>query len=78
MRFPRKLLLLLPAVILAAGCAAHVRYYDGYYHDYHSWNNHEVVMYGQWEHDTHRNHVNFGHRDKADQDAYWKWRHDHH
>ena len=64
------------ASTFVAGCAVHARYYDGYNHDYHNWNG-EVVYYNQWEHDTHRDHVEFKHRQKVDQDAYWRWRHDH-
>jgi hypothetical protein len=53
-----------------------VRVYDPYYHDYHYWNG-EVVYYNQWEHDTHRDHVDYGHRNADDQKAYWDWRHSH-
>jgi len=65
------------APTLATGCAAHVGVYDPYYHDYHNWNG-EVVYYNQWEHDTHRDHVEFKDRSAADQKAYWDWRHNQH
>jgi hypothetical protein len=58
-------------------CSAHVRVYDPYYHDYHAWDG-EVVYYNQWEHDTHRDHVEFNKRNSDDQKAYWDWRHSQH
>jgi hypothetical protein len=64
------------APALVTGCSARVRVYDPYYHDYHYWNG-EVVYYNQWEHDTHRDHVEFASRSAADQKAYWDWRHSH-
>ena len=64
-----------PALI--TGCSAHVRVYDPYYHDYHAWDG-ETVYYNQWEHDTHRDHQEFAHRNKDDQKAYWDWRHNQH
>jgi hypothetical protein len=62
---------------LLSGCAVHARIYDPYYHDYHAWNDHEVVYYGQWEHETHRDHVDFKKRKDVDQKEYWTWRHNH-
>jgi hypothetical protein len=63
---------------LTSGCAEHA-YYDPYYHDYHPVNG-EVVYYNQWEHDTHRDHVDLNKRSDADKKEYWDWRHkdDHH
>ena len=58
--------------LFTAGCAVHARVYDGYYGDYRSWNDHEVVYYNRWEHDTHRDHVDFNKRNEADQKAYWQ------
>jgi hypothetical protein len=63
--------------VLCNGCAAHVRVYDPYYHDYHGWAA-EEPYYSQWEHDTHHEHMDFKKRDKADQKAYWDWRHSQH
>jgi hypothetical protein len=65
--------------VLMSGCTVHAGYYDPYYHDHHNWNG-EVVYYGQWEHDTHREHMEFNKRNDADKKAYWDWRHhdDHH
>ncbi len=64
-------------LLMTAGCAARVRYYDPEYHDYHTWNHGEVVYYQQWETQTHRQHVDFKHRNQDEQSEYWKWRHGH-
>ena len=64
--------------LLITGCAARVRVYDPYYHDYHYWNHDEVVYYNTWETDTHRQHVDYNKRSQSDQEDYWKWRHSHH
>jgi hypothetical protein len=61
---------------LATGCAVHARYYDPYYHDYHPVDG-EVVYYGQWERETHRDHVDLNRRNDADRKEYWDWRHKH-
>ena len=63
--------------ILCTGCTGTVRVYDPYYHDYHGWAA-EEPYYNQWEHDTHRDHVEFAKRNKDDQKAYWDWRHSQH
>jgi hypothetical protein len=67
-----------PAMI--AGCSGHAEYrvYDPYYHDYHVWNNDEVVYYQRWEHDTHRDHRDFRKRSPDEQKEYWTWRHSQH
>jgi hypothetical protein len=75
---PALLVAALSSPLLLSGCAAHVTYYDPYYHDYHHWDDHEVVYYNQWEHDTHRDHVDFAKRNDADKKAYWDWRHNQH
>jgi hypothetical protein len=77
---PRKINVCLLAVAMATpvfttGCAVHA-YYDPYYHDYHPVDG-EVVYYGQWETETHRQHVDLKHRNKAEQKEYWDWRHKH-
>lgn len=66
----------LSAPVLMVGCAVHARVYDPYYHDYHPWGG-EVVYYQNWEHDTHRDHMDYNHRSSSDQKAYWDWRHSH-
>jgi len=63
--------------VLISGCAEH-RYYDPYYSDYHTWNHGEVVYYNNWEHETHRDHVDFAKRNDADKKEYYTWRHNQH
>jgi hypothetical protein len=74
---PVLLAAVLAAPVLNTGCTAHVRVYDPYYHDYHAWDG-EVTYYAQWEHDTHRDHMDFNKRNDDDKKAYWDWRHSHH
>ena len=64
--------------LFTAGCTVHAGVYDSYRGDYHRWDDHEVVYYNRWEHDTHRDHVDFEKRNQADQKAYWEWRHNQH
>jgi hypothetical protein len=66
--------------VLIGGCEEHgyVRVYDPYYHDYHRWNRDEVVFYGRWENETHREHREFRERNEGEQHEYWEWRHKHH
>ena len=74
---PLALAAALVAPVLLSGCTVHAGYYDDpYYHDRHQWSG-EVTYYNQWEHDTHRDHVEFKSRNKDDQKAYWDWRHSH-
>ena len=68
---------ILAAPVLSTGCTAHVLVYDPYYHDYHAWAG-ETTYYAQWEHDTHRDHMDFNKRSDADKKAYWDWRHSQH
>jgi len=63
--------------ILTVGCAEH-RYYDPYYHDYHTWNDGEVEYYHRWAVETHRDpHRDFHHLSREEQKQYWEWRHSH-
>jgi hypothetical protein len=70
-------LMVVPAI---TGCASHAEYrvYDSGYGDYHVWNHGETVYYQNWEHETHRSHVDFRSRPPTEQNEYWKWRHEHH
>lgn len=43
----------------------------------HYWNHDEVVYYQNWEHETHRQHVDFKNRSQSEQNEYWQWRHKH-
>jgi hypothetical protein len=65
--------------VLLTGCAerATVRVYDPYYHDYHVWNDHEVVYYRQWVGETHRPYRDFRKLPPPEQREYWAWRHNH-
>jgi hypothetical protein len=67
-------LLLLASVlmvpILSTGCAEHRQVYV--------WGPGETTYYVQWEHETHRDHLEWERRNKADQNEYWNWRHHHH
>ena len=62
----------LASALLATGCAR-VRYSPSFY-NYVSWSHQEGVYYAQWEHDTHREHVDFIVRSDTDMERYWKWR----
>ena len=64
---------------LTIGCAVRGSYrvYDPEYHDYHQWDNNEVVYYQRWEGETHRRHENFRRRNREEQNEYWNWRHRH-
>ena len=58
--------------------AAHVRVYDPYYTDYHTWNHDEVVYYNQWSVETHRDpHRDFRKLNEQEKKEYWTWRHNH-
>lgn len=65
--------------LLTTGCTvhAHARVYDSYQHGYRHWNSGEERNYESWEHDTHHQHKDYNQRSKANQDAYWQWRHNH-
>jgi hypothetical protein len=68
----------LSAAVVIGGCEGQVRYYDAGYNDYHTWNHGEVVYYNNWEHETHRDHVDFAKRNDADKKEYFAWRHSQH
>jgi len=65
--------------VLLTGCAerATVRVYDPYYHDYHVWNDHEVVYYRQWVAESRRPYRDFRKLPPPEQREYWAWRHNH-
>jgi hypothetical protein len=68
----------LSGAVVIGGCEGQVRYYDAGYNDYHTWNHGEVVYYNNWEHETHRDHVDFAKRNDADKKEYFAWRHGQH
>jgi hypothetical protein len=61
-----------------AGCEGRVSYYDDYHHDYHRWNNHEVIVYRSYYDTSHRPYREYNSLSKEEQRDYWKWRHDRH
>jgi hypothetical protein len=66
------------APVLTNGCAARVRYYDDYYHDYHHWDDREDHEYRVWLGERHYEYRDFNRLDRDQQRDYWKWRHEHH
>jgi hypothetical protein len=72
---PLLLAVALASPVIITGCAEHARYYDASYNDYHTWNHSEVVYYDRWEHETHRDHVDFARRNDAKKKEYYTWRH---
>ena len=74
------LAVVLAAPLLTTACAEHHSYraYDPYYHDYHRWDNNEVVYYNRWTVETHRDqHRDFRKLSHNEQNEYWEWRHHH-
>jgi hypothetical protein len=67
----------LAAPLLASGCAAHVRYYDDYYADYHTWNDGEGRAYRVWLGERHYEYREFNKLSRDQQREYWRWRHEH-
>jgi hypothetical protein len=62
----------------SAGCATRVTYYDEEHHDYHRWNNGEVVVYRSYWTGRHEPYREYSTLNKDEQRDYWRWRHDHH
>jgi hypothetical protein len=58
--------------LLGTGCAEHRQVQVD------TWGPSETTYYVQWEHETHRQHVEWEQRNDADHRAYWQWRHHHH
>jgi hypothetical protein len=52
--------------ILGTGCASQPAYGPA-----------ETPHYLQWEHETHRDHVDWEKRNDTDHRAYWEWRKNH-
>jgi hypothetical protein len=63
--------------VSGAACAARVRYYDEGRHDYHRWNNHEVVVYHSYWDGRHQPYRDYATLNRDEQRDYWKWRHEH-
>ena len=66
------------ASVSSTGCSGEVRYYDDYHHDYHRWNNHEIVIYRSYWDGRHESYREYSTLKPEEQRDYWKWRHEHH
>jgi hypothetical protein len=55
--------------VLATGCAEHRTVY--------AWGPAEQPYYVRWEHETHRDHVEWERRNEAERHEYWEWRKHH-
>ena len=53
------------------------RYHDKQHNDDHHWDNREDQAYRMWTKEKHRKVVEFSRIKQNDQQAYWRWRHDH-
>jgi hypothetical protein len=62
------------ATTTLGGCYAH----HGYEYVSGTWTVNEEPYYESWEHETHRDHVDYNQRSADDQKAYWQWRQNHH
>ncbi len=74
---------ILALALLMAGCGGAsvgvgFRAYDPYYADYHTWGPDEGVYYNRWVVENHRENRDFRRLNRADQNAYWQWRHAQH
>jgi hypothetical protein len=54
-----------------------IRIYDRSHRDYHVWNNGEDRSYRQYLAERHRRYLVFERQRRAQQAAYWRWRHAH-
>lgn len=73
--------LLTPTIAMAAAgpqdAGVTVRVYDPGHKDYHNWDDREDKAYRQYLTDQHMKYHDYKHISKAQQRAYWNWRHDH-
>ena len=53
------------------------RYYDRDHKDYHEWNEQENRAYHQYIEENRRTYHDWAKANKREQQAYWRWRHDH-
>lgn len=67
-----------PVVMHAADEHHDKRYYDSYKKDYHEWNEQEEHAYRHWLKDErHHEYHPWAKAKHAEQNEYWRWRHDH-
>jgi len=55
-----------------------VRIYDRDHKDYHNWDDNEARAYEGYRHDHRDYKVEFRRNNRAQQRAYWNWRHERH
>jgi len=54
-----------------------IRFFDRSHRDYHVWNDSEDRSYRQYLIERHRRYLAFQRQRRAEQTAYWRWRHVH-
>jgi hypothetical protein len=54
-----------------------VRVYDRVHHDYHNWDDHEAAAWKVYLSNNHIAYHEYAKGDRAEQDRYWTWRHEH-
>jgi hypothetical protein len=52
------------------------RVYDRHHHDYHVWDSRENRAYRQYLAERHRRYLAYARQRRAQQSAYWQWRHE--
>jgi hypothetical protein len=67
----------LPSAALRAEEHKDARYHDKDHNDDHEWNSREDRAYRIWAKESHRKYREFSKLKEDDQQAYWRWRHDH-
>jgi hypothetical protein len=67
---------LIAALVGSAGCGG-VRVYDTPHSDYHRWDRREDRAYRAYLAERHREYREFRTLNRAEQEEYWRWRHDH-
>ena len=63
--------------VASMGCASHVRVYDEYHSDWHTWDHNEVVAYNSYWSGRHEPYRDYNKLNKNEQKDYWNWRYDH-
>jgi hypothetical protein len=63
--------------VASSGCAGHVRVYDEYHTDWHTWDHDEDLAYRRYYDERHEPYRDYNKLNKGDQKNYWNWRHDH-
>jgi hypothetical protein len=76
MRRHRVPFVLTAALAGATGCGG-VRVYDTPQNDYHRWDRREDRAYRAYLAERHREYREFRTLNRAEQEEYWRWRHDH-